>query len=266
MSGVRLEVDAHIVTAATPVLKNIDRAMEVAGLRINHHILAGLAASESVLEPKQRESGVVVVDLGSGTTNVLVVEDDDVQHVAVIPVGSNNITNDLAIGLQTDLDIAEQVKLNHASALSAEKKTRKHIDVSIGDDTHVFDRELVDEIIAARLDELFDLVNLELRKINRAGKLPGGVMLVGGGALLPDIDHYVRQKMSLPAKVAKPKNYSGIIDTTNTPEYATAVGLMMLDMSFANLTHSNASGRFGGSGDGPDFVGMAKNLLKRFRA
>lgn len=263
MSGVRLEVDAHIITAATPALKNIDKTMEVAGIHINRHILVGLAGAESVLEPKQRESGVAVIDLGASTTNLLVIEEDDVQHAAVLPVGSNNLTNDLAIGLKTDLDIAEQVKVAHSSALGTEKKTRKHVEIAkeSSDEKHVFERALVDDIVAARLDEMFELINRELKKIGREGKLPGGVVLVGGGSLLPGIDEYVKEKMQLPAKIGKPKNYSGIIDTTNTPEYAAAVGLMMLDMSFGEA-YGGASSLPGGA----DFGNMVKGFLGRFRS
>lgn len=260
MSGVRLEVDAHIITAATPALKNIDKTMEVAGVSISRHILVALASAESVLAPKQRESGVAVIDLGAATTNILVIEEDDVQHAAVIPVGSNNLTNDLAIGLKTDLEIAEEVKIKHASALGTERKTRKHIDVGTEEEKHIFERQMVDEIVTARLDEMFDLVTRELKKINRDGKLPGGLVLVGGGALLPNIAEYVKERMQLPAKVGVPKNYSGIIDTTNTPEYAAAVGLMMLDMSFGQA-YRNGSGMSGGA----DISGMVKNFLKKFK-
>ena len=263
MSGVRLEVDAHIITAATPALKNIDKTMEVAGIRANRHILVGLAAAESVLEPKQRESGVVVVDIGSSTTNLLVIEEDDVQHAAVLPVGSNNLTNDLAIGLKTDLDIAEEVKIKHSSALGTEKKTRKHVEIRRDnhDEKHVFERALIDDIVTARLDELFELISRELRKINREGKLPGGLVLVGGGSLLPGIDEYAKERMQLPAKVGTPKNYSGIIDTTNTPEYAAAVGLMMLDMNFGEA--------YGGANtlsSGGDLGNVLKGFLGRFKS
>ena len=261
MSGVRLEVDAHIITAATPALKNIDKTMEVAGININRHILVGLAAAESVLEPKQRESGVAVIDMGATTTNILVVEEDDVQHAAVLPVGSNNLTNDLAIGLKTDLDVAEDVKVNHSSALGTEKKTRKHVEIGTEEDKHVFERHLVDDIVTARLDETFELISRELKKIGRDGKLPGGLILVGGGALLPGIEEYAKERMQLPVKVGLPKNYSGIIDSTNTPEYAAAVGLMMLDMSFGEA-YGGASGlpRSG------DFGNMVKGFLGRFKS
>lgn len=261
MSGVRLEVDAHIITAATPALKNIDKTMEVAGININRHILVGLAAAESVLEPKQRESGVAVIDLGASTTNILVIEEDDVQHAAVLPIGSINLTNDLAIGLKTDLDIAEMVKVEHSSAMGTEKKTRKHVEIGTEEDKHVFDRSLIDDIVAARLDETFELVNKELKKIGKDGRLPGGLVLVGGGALLPEIAEYAKHRMQLPAKVGVPKNYSGIIDTTNTPKFAAAVGLMMLDMSFGQAYGPQSS-----IPRGADLSQMVKGFLGRFRS
>ncbi len=262
MSGVRLEVDAHIITAASPALKNIDKTMEVAGIHINRPILVGLASAESVLEPRQRESGVAVIDIGSSTTNILVIEEDDVQHTAVLPVGSNNLTNDLAIGLKTDLDVAEEVKLKHSSAVGTVRKTRKHVDIEQeGRDKLIFERRLIDDIVVSRLDELFELVNRELKKINREGKLPGGLVLVGGGSLLPGIEEFVKQKMSLPAKIGKPKNYSGIIDTTNTPEYAAAVGLMMLDMTFGQ-----AYGNTSGFSSNFDISSTIKKILNRFKS
>lgn len=265
MSGVRLEVDAHIVTAATPAVKNIDRTMEVARIDVNHHIVAGLASAESVLDSKQRESGTAVLDFGATTTNLIVFEEDDVQHVAVLPVGSNNLTNDLAIGLRTDLEVAEVVKLKYASAIPSEKKQPRLVNVEVGEETYQFEREVIDEIVQARLEELFELVDRELKKINRSGKLPGGIVLVGGGSLLPGIADYVREVLELPARVSKPRNYSGIIDTTDTPAYATAVGLMMLDMQFGEF--ANAGPRIKGLvslGDSTT-LNSVKGFLKRFK-
>ena len=240
MSGVRLEVDAHILTAATPATKNLDRTLEESGIAVNHHIVAGIASAEAVLEPRQKDTGTVVIDIGAGTTNIVVFEEDDVQHVAVLPVGSNNLTNDLAIGLRTELDVAEEVKLNHASATGIDDTTKKKMNLTVKEQEYSFKRVDVNDIVKARLDELFDLIDDELKKINRSGKLPGGVVLVGGGALLPDIDEYVKNKLKLPARVGTPKNYSGIIDTINSPEYAAAVGLMMLDMRLSDYVDSSS--------------------------
>ena len=122
MHGVRLEVDAHIVTAASPNLRNLDMALEKAGIAATHHTVSGLAAAEAVLTRQQREAGTALVDIGAGTTNLIVFEDGEVQHIAVLPLGGQHITNDLAIGLKTDLDIAEEVKLHQADLRSSQKE------------------------------------------------------------------------------------------------------------------------------------------------
>ncbi len=266
MNGVRLEVDAHIVTGAAPAIRNLDRTFDNAGIKYDRHIVAGLASAEAVLEPKQRESGSVVVDIGAGTTNIAVFEEDDAQHVAVLPVGSINLTNDLAIGLKTDLDVAEKVKLKHARAAEGGKR-KKMTSLKAGDSSHTFETDLIDAIVQARLGEMFDLVDKELQKIGRSRKLPGGVVLVGGGSLLPGIDDFVKEKLELPARVTKPKNYTGIIDTTDTPAYACAVGLMMMDMQMRAVDRmygsgSSSSGGFSAAG----IIDSAKSFLGRFKA
>src|SRR5580658_9187799 len=123
MHGVRLEVDAHIVTAASPNLRNLDMALEKAQIQPTHHTVSGLAAAEAVLTRQQKEAGTALIDIGAGTTNLIVFEDGEVQHIAVIPMGGQHITNDLAIGLKTDLDVAEAVKLQHADLRSGSNKT-----------------------------------------------------------------------------------------------------------------------------------------------
>ncbi|HXR49676.1 MAG TPA: cell division protein FtsA, partial [Verrucomicrobiae bacterium] len=178
MHGVRLEVDAHMVTAASPNLRNLDMAMEKAEVQPAHHTVSGLAAAEAVMTRQQREAGTALIDIGAGTTNLIVFEDGEVQHVAVLPIGGQHITNDLAIGLKTDIDIAEQVKIEHADLRENPKKI--NVMVKVGDKTHNFPFEVVAMVVEARVDELLDYVNKELVKIKRAGKLPGGIVLTGG--------------------------------------------------------------------------------------
>ncbi|MEI9913504.1 MAG: cell division protein FtsA [Candidatus Saccharibacteria bacterium] len=185
MHGVRLEVDAHIVTAATPNLRNLDSALDKAELGISHHTVSSLAAAEAVLTRPQKEAGTLLLDIGAGTTNMIIFEDGEVQHVAVIPIGGQHITNDLAIGLKTDLDIAEAVKVKHADLRANNKKT--HINVKINDTTEQFNGEDISEIVEARVDELLDFVQKELQKIKKARKLPGGVVLTGGTSKLPEL-------------------------------------------------------------------------------
>lgn len=228
MHGVRLEVDAHIVTAASPNLRNLDMALEKAEIRPNHHTVSGLAAAEAVLTRQQKEAGVGLLDIGAGTTNVIVFEDGEVQYVAVLPIGGQHITNDLAIGLKTDLDIAEQVKLKHADLRPDSKKAK--VTVKVGDKNHDFDTEEIGMIVEARTEELFELVDKELQKIKRSRKLPGGVVLTGGTAKLPGLDEVARRELQLPARVGKLRGVGGLVDTVEDQTFTTVVGLMLLDM------------------------------------
>lgn len=227
MHGVRLEVDAHIVTAASPNLRNLDMALERAEITPTHHTVSGLAAAEAVLTRQQKEAGTALLDLGAGTTNLIVFEDGEVQYVAVLPVGGQHITNDLAIGLRTDLDVAEQVKLRHASLQPGSKKTAT---LKVGDQTHSFDLEEVTMIAEARVDEMLELVDKELAKIKRSRKLPGGVVLVGGTAKLPGLAEAARRKLELPARIGKLHAVGGLVDAVEDQSYTTVVGLMLLDM------------------------------------
>lgn len=228
MHGVRLEVDAHIVTAASPNLRNLDMALEKAGVAPTHHTVSGLAAAEAVLTRQQKEAGTALIDIGAGTTNLIVFEDGEVQYVAVLPIGGQHITNDLAIGLRTDLDIAEAVKLEHANLKHDVKKTTAS--VKIGHKTHNFEFEDIVMIAEARVEELLELVDKELVKIKRSRKLPGGIVITGGTSKLPGIEELAREKMQLPARIGRLRGIGGLVDTVEDQTYVTVVGLMMLDM------------------------------------
>jgi cell division protein FtsA len=228
MHGVRLEVDTHIVTAATPNLRNLDMALEKAEVGTHNRTLSGLAAAEAVLTRQQKEAGTVLLDIGAGTTNLVVLEDGEVQHVAIIPMGGQHITNDLAIGLRTDLDIAEAVKLQHASL--SKQVAKRDLRMKVNGQDYLFKAEDVAMITEARVEELFEYANKELAKIHRAHKLPGGVVLVGGTAKLPGISDFAKQQLQLAARVGKLQPLTGLIDTVADPAYCTAVGLMILDM------------------------------------
>ena len=228
MHGVRLEVDAHIVTASSPNLRNLDMALEKAEVIPSHHTVSSLAAAEAVLTRQQREAGVGLIDIGAGTTNLIVFEDGEVQHVAVLPIGGQHITNDLAIGLKTDLDVAEQVKLQHADLHTTPKKMNAM--VKVGDRAYNFQYEEIRMIIEARVEELLEYVDKELQKIKRSRKLPGGIVITGGTAKLPGIDEFARDELQLPARIGKLENIGGLVDTVEDQAFTTVVGLMLLDM------------------------------------
>lgn len=233
MQGVRLEVDALIVSASTPILRNLDYALERSGVNPKNRVAAGLAAAESVLDRTQKETGTAVVDIGAGTTNIAILEEGEIELVAVLPVGSQHITNDLAIGLKTDLEIAEKIKCKFARLDDEEVP---NIEVSGSS----FDKSLVRLIVESRVDEILELVEKEFSKVKKAKKLPGGVVFVGGGANLPGLADFAKEKLELPAKIGTVKGVSGLHDIVSSPEHATAVGLMMLD---ALLSGGQSSGR-----------------------
>ncbi|HUA12927.1 MAG TPA: cell division protein FtsA [Candidatus Sulfotelmatobacter sp.] len=228
MNGVRLEVDAHMVTAATPNLRNLDMALEKAGITPTHHTVSSLAAAEAVFTRQQKEAGTALIDIGAGTTNLIIFEDGEVQYVSVLPMGGQHITNDLAIGLKTDLDIAEKVKVKCADLRQGHNKSTAV--VKLNDKTHTFPFDDVSMIVEARVEELMEYVDKELQKVKKSHKLPGGIVLTGGTSNLPGIEEVARNKLELAARKGKLHNIGGLVDTVEDSGYITVVGLMLLDM------------------------------------
>ncbi len=256
MSGVRLEVDTHIVTASSPTLKSLTSVMERSHVNLNHITVSSLAAAEAVLNRQQKESGTVLLDIGASTTNLVVVEDGEIQHVAILPIGGINITNDLAIGLKTDLDVAEAVKVGYATLDAPDYDT---ITLNVASVDHTFTKSEVHMITEARVDELFEFVDKELKKIGRSKKLPGGAVLVGGTAKLPGLANFAKEKLQLPARIGTLQPLQGLVDVIDDPAYSTAIGLMQLDMLLAPEPNE-----LRGSPN-KKALGMIEGLLKKLR-
>jgi cell division protein FtsA len=235
MTGTRLEINANVVSALAPHLSNLQKAAEMAKVEPRSITPAILAAARAVLSESQIENGVAVIDLGGATTSVAVFEEGDLQYVATIPLGGVNITNDLAIGLKTDPEIAEQVKLAHATM---SPRTQSDVSVKVDKETHHFDASDVDEIVEARLDEIFEAIQKELKKAGRAGQLPSGVVLTGGTAKIKGIADYAKEKLGLAAKIGKSSGYGGVAESIEEPQFATAVGLMLTDASGHHQSHN----------------------------
>ncbi|MBU6447237.1 cell division protein FtsA [Patescibacteria group bacterium] len=229
MTGIRLEVDTVIVQAASPFMKNLTKAIQQAGIKIDEMVLAPLAASQAVLTKRQKELGVALVDMGGGTTGLVIFEEGQLVHTSIVPAGSGHITNDIAIGLRTSIETAEQVKQAYGHALPKEVSRTQEIDLSQIDpseEEHVSRHHLA-EICEARLEEIFSLVNNELKKINRDGQLPAGVVFTGAGAKMPGILELAKKELRLPVQIGIPSNVTTIIDRVEDPAYATAVGLIL---------------------------------------
>lgn len=267
MTGVRLEVDAYVITGLTPNVKNLQKACEMTKTNPAQTVLAGLAGARAVLSDQQIENGVVLIDFGGTTTNVAVFEEGDLQHVAVLPYGSVHVTNDLAIGLRTDLDVAEAIKLQHASAVGSDHDAPSEITIKVGKDEHTFKTRDMDMIVEARLEEIFELVQQQLKLIGRDKKLPGGAVLVGGGAQLKKLPEFVKDYLQLPARLGKLSGFSGVADKVDSPSYATVLGLMLLDLEGIPTT-GLPQGSHNGQALNTALNGAAgglRNLLKKFR-
>lgn len=266
MTGVRLEVDAHVITALSPNLRNLIKTAEMTKTIINRAVPAGLAAAHAVLGDQQKENGVVLVDIGGTTTNLAIYDEGDLQHVAVLPIGGVNITNDLAVGLKVDLDIAEKVKLGHAVAVSSVRKASdKKISVKTDSETFDFEAEVVDDIVEARLEEIFEAINDELKNIGRQANLPGGAILTGGTALIKGIDAYAKEALQLAVKIGAAQSFGGVAENITQPQYATVVGLMLLDLDNPNRGSDHKLQQDGSSFSIKQVTGPIKSILGKFR-
>lgn len=242
MTGVRLEVDTLIIEGLSPYIKNLRKCLASAGIEIQGLVLNILAASQAVLTRKQKELGVLVIDLGAGTVGMTVYEEMKLLHVHVLPIGSSHITNDIAIGLRISIETAEKVKLNFGTCLPEEINKKETIDLSKIDEKEegVANRREIARIIEARIDEIFSLVNKELKRIDRERLLPSGVVLVGGGAKVPGIIELAKDRLKLPVQISKPQGVDGLIEKIDDPTYATAIGLIFwaLEMQGQSSTPS----------------------------
>ena len=229
MNGVRLEAETHIITGSTPIIKNLTKCVYQAGLNIDDMVLSPLAAARATLGKRQRELGSVLVDIGGGTTGVAVFEEGDILYTGILPIGAGHVTNDIAIGLRTSLEVAEKIKLEHgyAQAEGVSEKDKITIADEATNDVVETTKRQVAEIIEARMEELFSMVRSDLKKVGRDALLPAGVVLTGGGAKLPGLVELAKEELRLPAQIGIPSGVKGIADTIEDPAYATGVGLLL---------------------------------------
>lgn len=226
MTGTRLEIKANVVSGLLPHITNLQKLAEMAKVEVSSVIPAVLASAQAVLTENQRENGVAVLDIGAATTGVAVFEEGDLQYLSVIPLGGQNVTNDLAIGLRTDPEIAESVKLAHARF--GGKKLGK-VETKHEKKTYSFEQSEIDEIVGARYEEIFEAVAKELKKAGRAGKLPSGAVLTGGGANTKGLVDFTKEQLGVAARLGKPSEYGGASNEIKGPEFSAAAGLMLID-------------------------------------
>jgi len=234
MNGIRLEVDTLIVQGLSTQIKNLTKAIYRTGLEIEDLVLAPLAAAEAVLSTKQKELGVALINLGAATTSLAVYEERNLIHTAILPIGAEHITSDIAIGLRCPINLAERIKKDFGQATFDGVDKKDEFDVSqlvkeeeINDDISLVSRRYVAEIINARVEEIFDKIDNEFKKIDRSGMLPAGIIFVGGGAELAELVEAAKKKLRLPAAVGLAKNVNVVIDKVKSPEFLTALGLVI---------------------------------------
>ncbi len=233
MTGVRLEVETHMIEGSTPFIKNITKVVNQSGVHIEDFVFSPLAAGSAVLDKRQKELGVVLVDLGAGTSSMVVYEENVLLHTAVLPLGSSHITNDIAIGLRTSIDVAEEIKKEYGTALPDTVKDSEVVVVDgdtsgpSGSEQDPISRKELSNIISARLDEIFTFVDKELKQVGRSGLLPAGVIFTGGGAYLPGVVEMAKKRLRLPARIGKLQAVEGVVEQTSDPSFAVVMGLLL---------------------------------------
>lgn len=273
MSGVRLETDAHLVTGLSPAIKNVTRCVNELGINVSGLVFTGLASAESVLTDTEKELGIVLVDIGGGTTSISIFVEGANCYSQVIPVGSKKITDDIAIGLTVSIDSAERIKhflSRPKSEKDSDDKNADEIDfhkIGVKEELKNGSRKAIAEgIIRPRLNEIFTLVNQALKQSGYLGQTPAGVVITGGGGLTVGVLESARRVMQLPPRLGVPSGLSGLVDEINSPVYACAVGLVLYGYKQKNQNQSG-SGKLSGvlkKVPGKQAVNKALEFIKSF--
>ena len=271
MSGVRLEVETHIITASTAAIKNFKKALNEVGVEIEDLVFSGLAGAYSSLSSTEKELGCALVDIGGGTTSIAAYVDGALTHSSVIPVGARNVTNDLAIGLRVSLESAEKIKIALSQEAQKSKvKSEEEVDqfdladLGVSEAKKVSKKTLVEGIVRPRLNEIFTMVRIELEKASIINRIPSGVVITGGGAETVGTVDSAKRMLSLPVRLGKPKGVGGLIDDIINPSFSVPVGLILFG---AGQEPAEKFGSFGGRFKFPSMgiagklVDMVKNLL-----
>jgi cell division protein FtsA len=229
MSGVRLEGRVHIVTGAITSAQNIIKCANRAGLDVDDIVLEQLGSSEAVLTPEEKEMGAAIIDIGGGTTDLVIFLNGSIKHTAVFSMAGNHITNDISVGLRTPVEEAEKIKIRYGCALTSLVRKDETIEVpSVGGrKPRVLSRQTLAEIIEPRVEEILTLVRDELMKMSYGNLLASGVILTGGSAILEGIPELAEQIFNLPVRKGTPVGIGGLVDLVNSPIYATGVGLVL---------------------------------------
>ncbi len=266
MHGYRLEVETHIITAATATVENLHKCVGAAGVEVQQFVLNPLASAEVVLTKNERQMGVVVCDIGGGTTDMAIYVDGKIWHTMVLPVGGNHVTADIAHGLRLAVAQAEEIKLQQGYAIRAEVGAEDYFAVRpFGEDKAVqINRQELAHIIEARVAEIFEIALQEIKRSGYDGLLPAGMVLTGGSSALPGIRDLVSEVLGMPVRIAQPENLIGMADKLYSPAYSTSVGLLHWALKMQESDLSLSKGRRGRSRNKTKFdLSGAKDWVKR---
>lgn len=284
MTGVRLEVDTHLVTGGATAIRNLHKCVEELGVEVEGMVFGGLASAYATLSDTEKELGVVLVDIGGGTTDVAIFVEGALSYSSVIPIGAINITKDIAAGLRISLESAEKIKISlslaprlpvlpEESEKSRPKKDASDDDIDISglrlpeEMKTISKRTLVDGIVKPRLNEIFTMVGLEIKRSGFGGVTPSGVVLTGGGSLTIGATESARRNLAMPVHIGTPSRISGLIDEIMTPAYASSVGLLLYGVKMEKTETStmfNSIGRIGQKIQIKGVAGKVIDLVKSF--
>ncbi len=229
MTGIRLEADVMIIDALTPYLKGLAKAVNENDIEVSEFVYSPLASAKAALNKRVKEHGALSLDLGGGLCHLAVFEEGELIHAAALPIGSKNITNDLAIAIKASLDNAEKVKLEYGYVGQSVTGKKDNIDLSdlTEEENFIVSKKLIGEVISDRASEIVEMVSDELKKINRLKMLAGGLVLSGGGAKLTGFTEYMKEKLKLPVRKISSYEFDGITNKINDPSWASAAGLIL---------------------------------------
>ncbi|MBI2865050.1 MAG: cell division protein FtsA [Chloroflexi bacterium] len=261
--GFRLDVETHIVTGGVASIQNLTKCVNRVGVDIDDLVLEPLASSEAVLNEEEKEMGVVLADIGGGTTDIAVFIEGSIWHTCVLPVGGYQLTNDIAIGLRTPFATAEEIKAKHGHAIPSTIDPDEKIDVhSFGsEESQPVLRRHLSEIIQGRVEEILDLIFTEIKRSGYEGLLAAGLVLTGGTSNLRGIETFARDLLQMPVRVGTPKRIYGLTDTVTNPAYATSVGLLLWGIKYGELEGKAIKRRQNVGGVARRFWGWAREIL-----
>lgn len=272
MSGIRLEVDTHLVTGGSTAIRNLQKCVEELGVEVIGMVYSGLASAYSSVTDTEKELGVVVIDVGGGTTSIALFIDGALSYSSVIPIGAINITKDLAAGLRVSLESAEKIKLNVSHDISKQSDQEEQLknpnkykndeidlrSLGLNEDIKVVSKKtVIDGIIKPRLNEIFTLVGLEIKRSGFGGLTPSGVVLTGGGSMTVGSVDAARRNLAMPVHIGYPKRITGFIDEIASPIFSVNVGLLLYGTDKDEGEYGFAIGNFGKLKDKIQFKGLA---------